>query len=140
MSGSKTAHQEQAQLAAALGGAAYAAPATWYVALSLSAFDPALDGASLNEPTGASYARVAIANDTTTFPAGSGVAPFSITLAIDVAFAQATEDWGTILSAYLCDAATGGNACYGADATDPTPVLTNGKLTIPANTWVFQEI
>jgi hypothetical protein len=51
------------------GGATTWAPATWYVGLSTTT--PNEDGTGFTEPVGGSYARVAVTNNTTNWPAAT---------------------------------------------------------------------
>lgn len=51
------------------GGATTWAPATWY--LGCSTTTPADDGTGFTEPTGQNYARLAITNNSTNWPAAS---------------------------------------------------------------------
>ncbi len=53
-----------------IGGVTFA-PATWYCGLSTTT--PNDDGTSFNEPVGGAYARVAMTNNTTNFPAATTV-------------------------------------------------------------------
>lgn len=118
MAGSKSAFLENKALDMILGtpatGGAYAPPSTVYIALSTSAFSTASTGSSLTEVTGGAYARVAVNNTTTNWPAAvsgskSNGAVFT--------FPAATANWGTVLSFYIVDASSGGNILYGADLT-----------------------
>ena len=77
---------------------AYAPPGTVYVALFTSATG---DDSSGTEVSGGSYARQAV-----TLTAASGGASEN---SADIAFPQATADWGTITHLALFDALTGGN-------------------------------
>lgn len=83
------------------GAAAYSAPATLYFALFTAAPSDAGGG---TEVSGGSYARVAVTNNATNFPAGN---PKSNGVAID--FGTATANWGTVTHVGVFDAASGGN-------------------------------
>lgn len=72
------------------GASDYAEPATYYVGLSKA--DVLDDASGLDEPSGGSYARVAIDNDKTTWSNASGGA---LANDIVITFPQATGDWGT---------------------------------------------
>lgn len=76
----------------------YSAP-TLYVGLSTA--DPGDDAASLAEPSGGSYARVACAAWSRS---GNEVDNDAA-----ITFPEATADWGTITYGCLFDASTGGN-------------------------------
>jgi hypothetical protein len=140
MAGGKTAYLSQAMLDHVLGGATFTQPATVYIALSSAAYDPNATGSAMNElaATGA-YARVAVTNDGTGWAAASAAAPSVKSNINDVAFAAASAAWAEPLSAYICDAASGGNALYGADFTSPSPVNSGDTFKILAGTFVISE-
>lgn len=90
-----------------LGNAAYTAPATVYI--SLHTADPGETGA--NETTGTSYARLAVTNNATNWPAASAGAKANGTT-----FTFATPGsggWGTVTHFGIWDAATTGNNLFG---------------------------
>ena len=86
------------------GAVAYTPPATLYVGLSTA--DPLDSGSGLAEPAGNGYARVAVANNATNWPAAAAGAKANGTV---VTFAAATGAWGTITHFVIFDAATAGN-------------------------------
>lgn len=88
------------------GNAAYAAPATLYLALSTA--DPLDDGSGLTEPAGGSYARLAVANNATNWPAATG-ATATKSNGVQFDFITATASWGVITHMAIMDAASGGN-------------------------------
>lgn len=82
----------------------YSSPTAIWVALSTA--DPTDDGSSLTEPSsGYGYARVETSAGHWN-AASSGL----ITNAVDITFAEATSDWGTITHFELRDASSAGNA------------------------------
>jgi hypothetical protein len=85
------------------GASAYTAPATLYVALFTAAPTDAGGG---TEVTGGSYARAAVTNNLTNFPAAASGAKSN---ANAITFATATADWGTVVAAGIFDALSGGN-------------------------------
>lgn len=85
------------------GNAAYSAPATVYVALFTAAPNDAGGG---TEVSGGSYARKAVTNNATNWPAASGGAKANGT---DIVFVTATASWGTVTHFAIFDAATSGN-------------------------------
>ena len=85
-----------------LRNTAYTPPSTVYVAL-LSA-DPGESGSTVNEISGASYARQSAAFDA---PSG-GVSQNTY----DIEFPQAQEDWDEVTHILLMDAASGGNPLF----------------------------
>ena len=95
MAGSKADFLENKLLDHVLGAATYTPPVTVYIALYTVAPSDAGGG---TEVTGGSYARVAVTNNATNFPA-------------------ATASWGTVVAHAELDAPTGGNFLYWGDLT-----------------------
>lgn len=88
-------------------------PATIYVALSTA--DPTADASGLAEPSGNGYARLAVTNNATNFPAASAGAKSN---GAALTFTNPTGAWGTITHVALFDASSGGNMLdYGALAS-----------------------
>lgn len=104
-------------------------PATLYCALSTTT--PASDGTGFTEPSGGAYARVAVANNATNFPAASAHAKHC---AINITFPAATASWGTISWAGWYDAATGGTLRAAGPLGTPQAVTSGITLTFPATT------
>ena len=111
MAGSKSDYLENEILDHVLGNAAYTAPATVYIALFTVAPTDAGGG---TEVTGGSYARKAVTNDVTNWPAAASGAKANGT---DITFAEATADWGTVVAMAIFDAVTAGNMLYWGDLT-----------------------
>ena len=111
MAGSKSDFLELEILDHVLGNSAYTVPTTLYIALYTAAPTDAGGG---TEVTGGSYARIAVTNNSTNFPAASGGAKSN---GVAIAFAQATANWGTVIAFGIFDAASGGNLLYWADLT-----------------------
>ena len=107
------------------GGSAIVPPATLYIGLSLAR---SYKGGYVTEPTGGSYARVAVPNDPGHFPAAS---LGSKTNAKSIAFPSPTADWGSILSVFVADACSEGDILAMADLPasrtieegDPAPMI-----------------
>lgn len=136
--GSKSDYMENKVLDI-LGGTTFTAPATVYVALFTTMPTDASTGttpAPGAEVTGGSYARQAVTNNATNFPAASGGSKQNGT-AITWS-TPPSADWGTIVGFAICDAATNGNILYwGAISPsktvnngDPAPSFAIGALTI----------
>lgn len=89
------------------GNAAYTAPATLYLALSTT--DPLDDGSGITEPVGGSYARLAVANNLTNWPAATGTTPTTKSNGVQFDFATATASWGVVSHMAIYDQVTGGN-------------------------------
>ena len=109
MAGSKSNYLENKVLDEVLGGVAFAAPATVYVALYTVAPTDAGGG---TEVTGGAYARAAVTNNATNWPAASGGAKSNGTA---IAFPTATASWGTVVAFGILDASTAGNLLYWGD-------------------------
>ncbi len=90
-----------------LGAVAYTPPATWYVALFTTA--PNADGAGWVEVVAASYARVAVTNNATNWPAATNRQK---TNGLRIDWGTPTEAWGTAVSIGLFTTATGGAPLY----------------------------
>lgn len=98
------------------GAAAYTAPATVYV--SLHTADPT-DAGSGAEVSGGSYARAAVTNDATNWPAAASGSKSNGAV---IQFATPTGSWGTITHFGIWDALTTGNLlAHGALDTSKAP-------------------
>lgn len=106
------------------GNAAYAAPATLYLALSTT--DPTDDGSGITEPSGGSYARLGVANNLTNWPAAVGGSKSN---GADFTFITATASWGVISHMAIFDAAVGGNMLAHAALTS-SKTIDNGDTVI----------
>jgi hypothetical protein len=111
MAGSKSDYLENKSLDHVLGGGDYTRPGTVYIALYTAAPTDAGGG---TEVTGGSYARVAVTNNATNWPAAS---PGSKQNGTAFTFPQATANWGTVVAFGILDAASGGNLLYWGDLT-----------------------
>lgn len=109
MAGSKSNYYENAVLDV-LGGTSITAPATVYIALFTAS--PTETGSGGTEATGGSYARVAVTNNATNWPAASSGAKSNGT---DIVFPTATAAWGTITSFGIFDSSSSGNCFYYGD-------------------------
>ena len=103
---SKSDYLENALLDHVLGGGDYTRPATVYIALYTAAPTDAGGG---KEVAGGSYARKAVTNNATNWPAAAGGSKSNGTA---IAFPTATADWGTVVAFGLFDASSGGNLLY----------------------------
>lgn len=89
-------------------------PATWYWGLSTTA--PNDDGTGFTEPVGAGYARVAMTNNTTNFPASTTVAGRSVKKnGVKVTWPNPTGNWGLLGHYGIFGALSGGTP----DFTNP---------------------
>mgnify|MGYP001563208888 CR=1 FL=1 len=131
MAGSKSDFLELELLDHVLGNAAYTAPVTVYVALYTVA--PSDTGGG-TEVTGGAYARVAVTNNATNWPAAAAGAKSNGTA---ITFPTATANWGTVVAFAILDAASAGNFLYWADLTinrvvnsGDTPSFAVGELDV----------
>jgi hypothetical protein len=119
-----------------VGGVTFTAPATVYIALFTTAPNDASTGATPSpgvEVTGGSYARLAVTNNATNFPAANGGAKSN---GVDLTFAAPTANWGVITAFAILDA--GGNIMYWGLITpnktvntgDPAPKFLAGDLDL----------
>jgi len=93
------------------GGATTWAPATWYLGLSVSV--PNDDGTGFSEPVGGSYARVAVTNNSTNFPAAVTTAGETTkTNGAKFTFTNPTGLWGNVVAYGWFTASSGGLPQY----------------------------
>lgn len=108
--GSFADYLENELLDHAFGAALFTPAGTLYVGLSTTAINDA--GGNITEPSGNNYARVAVTNNATNFPAASGGAKSN---GLAITFPQASGAWGTVTHFFISDAPSGGNIyCWGA--------------------------
>ena len=108
------------------GNAAYTAPATLYIAASTATIND--DGTGLTEPVGNAYARVAVTNNATNFPAASGGAKAN---GIQITFPEASGSWGTISHIAIMDASSGGNVLGKGALAASKAIAAGDTLYIP---------
>lgn len=138
MAGSKSNYLENKLLDAVLGGPAFSLPATVYVALSTSAYSDASTGSSMAEvsSSGTGYARVAITNNATNWPAAAnGVKQNGAT----ITFPLASGNWGTVVAFYICDASSAGNVLYGGDLSASRSIATGDTASFGIGTITITE-
>ena len=100
------------------GAAAYTAPATLHIGLSTTA--PTDAGGNISEPSGAAgYARVAVTNNLTNFPAAVSGAKANGTV---FTFPTATASWSTVTHFIIMDQASGGNMLGSGSLTNPKTI------------------
>jgi hypothetical protein len=117
-----------------LGGVAFTAPATVYVGLYTAAPTDAGGG---TEVTGGSYARAAVTNNATNWPAASGT-PRVKANGTAITFPVPSANWGTVTHFGIFDAATTGNLLFWVALTaskvinngDGAPSFAVGALTV----------
>ena len=116
MPGFLTDHVNNQVLDCFFGGRAIAPLAELHVGLSLTR---AYKGGYVVEPRGAGYARVAVANDLIHFPPASLGRKSN---ASTITFPKPSAGWGSIVSVFVADAASGGNVLAMADLPSPHAV------------------
>ena len=107
-------------------------PATLYIGLSTTT--PTNTGTSVTEPAGSAYARVAVTNNVTNFPAASSRSKSNGT---DIVFPTATGSWGTITHFVIYDALTGGNFVAWGALTVPVSVINGATVTFVTGSLVI---
>lgn len=134
--GSLSDYAELKTLDLLFSAAAFPAIPTHYVALYTAL--PGDGSASGTEVTGGAYARVAITNNATNWPAATGTAPATKANGIAITFPVPTANWGVVTGFAIYDAATAGNEiCWGAlsvsktiNNADAAPSFAVGALTV----------
>jgi hypothetical protein len=121
MASGKSSYLSKKLLDDVLGATAYTGPATVYVALWTSALDGTSTGATAGETAYTGYARVAITNNTTNFPAATGSSNGSKNNANAITFAANGGAASTITYVCLVDSASGaGNILWWGSITSTT--------------------
>lgn len=111
----------------------YTGPASLYIGLSTTT--PADDGTNITEPSGDDgYARVAVTNNATKWPAASGGSKSN---GEAISFPIATGDWGEITHFIVMDDPTAGHMLGFGELTAHRDIITGdvpsfaaGQLTI----------
>ena len=119
MAGSLSDFAENEILDHLLSAATYTAPATLYLAVFTAAPTDAGGG---TEVTGGSYARLAVTNDATNFPAAVAGAKSN---GVALTMVTASANWGTIVAYALFDASSAGNMIGWADLSSSV-IINNG--------------
>lgn len=137
MAGGKSDALEQSQLNEALGATAYTAPATTYVALYSASPTDASAGTEL---TGGAYARVAVTNNTTNWPAGNPKSNGTT-----ISFPPATADWSRAYSWQILDASTAGTRMYWGPLAQNIKTAVVNDVTadtffLPAHGWANDQV
>ena len=110
-------------------------PATLYCALSTST--PTSSGSGFTEPVGNGYARVAVTNNATNFPAAASKTKHNGTT---ITFPAATgAGWGTITWAGWYDAASGGNFRGAGPLGTAKTVASGDTLSFAASAFTATE-
>lgn len=102
--GSLANYAENKALDHVFGGPDFTRPATLYLGLSTTLIND--DGTGITEPVGGGYARLAITNNATNFPAAVNGAKSN---GVEFRFAVANGDWGLCTHWFFSDGDPGGN-------------------------------
>lgn len=132
MAGSKSNYLENKLLDLVLGGVAFSSPATVYFALFTVA--PSDTGGG-TEVAGGNYARVAVTNNATNFPAASSGTKQNGTA---ITWPTASASWGVVVAIGVFDASTAGNLLYWTTISSKT-VDANDTVSIPINNFTVTE-
>lgn len=133
MPGSKSDYLENKLLDLVLGAAAFSAPGTVYLALYTAAPTDAGGG---TEVSGGSYARAAVTNNATNWPAASAGSKSN---GAAISFTPATASWGTVVAVGIFDAPSAGNLLYWADLTTSKAIGAGDTARFPAGSIVVTE-
>jgi hypothetical protein len=132
MAGGASTYQANAILDSFLGSGS---PATVYVGLIITL--PSTGGAGLVEPSTGGYARIAVTNNATNFPAASLGIKRNATAISWPAF---SADMPEFLGAALWDASSGGNLLIWGPFLTPRTVLDTEDFDIPALGGTFRAL
>lgn len=119
-----------------LGGGDFTRPGTVYIALYTAAPTDAGGGTEVSTGTWTNYARVAVTNNGTNFPAASGGAKSNGTT---ISFGNATISGGapTVVAVGIFDAASGGNLLKWGDLAQQKVVNNGDPVSFPAGELDF---
>jgi hypothetical protein len=135
MAGGVGNHYAQAILDYYLGGGA---PATWYAALF--SVTPS-DSAAGTELSGSGYARIALTNNATNFPASTIVSNVATKVTgTTITFGPASgSNWAQAVAVGLYDASSGGYLAFWGPLGTPVTVTVGQSLSVTAGSGVFTE-
>lgn len=129
--GAATDYLENEILDHILGNSAYTAPSTLYLGLATGVSEA---GVITGEPSSGSYARVAVTNNTTNFPAASNGSKSN---GAKFSFPEATGSWGTITHVFISDANSGGNVILYSELTTSKTVDTGDTVSFAIGNLTF---
>ncbi len=136
--GSKSDYLELKVLDHVLGGGDYTRPVTVYLALFTVAPTDAGGG---TECTGGGYARLAITNNATNFPAASAGSKASGAVFAFTTFSGSVSSGSVFVAWGIYDASSAGNLLYWGTlaAGDQKAYTTNDQFTIPSGSMTITE-
>ncbi len=103
-----------------------AIPSTYYIGLSTTA--PNTDGTGVSEPSGGSYARIALSNSSTAL-----TPPDANAMVInknEIMFPESTANWGRVTHYVIYDSPNGGNLLMAGELMTPRTAETATTITI----------
>ena len=103
-----------------------AIPSTYYIGMSSTA--PNTDGTGVSEPSGGSYARVAVGNSSIAL--SSPDANALVTNKNEITFPESTANWGRMTHYVVYDALNAGNLLMYGELVTPRTVETATTITI----------
>jgi hypothetical protein len=138
MAGSKSDYLENRINDLVLGAVAFTAPVTVYVALFTDTNTPTQrDAGTVTEVSGNAYARAAVTNNATNWPASSAGVKSNGT---QINFATPTPaGWGTVTAFGIYDALTAGNLLYWADLSASKVINALDSVYFPASSVTVTE-
>jgi len=110
------------------GRVSFTPVATMYIGLSTT--NPGTSGTGITEPSGGSYARVAVTNNTTNWVLDSGGAAL-IDNGAQIDFPESSASWGTITHIFIADALTSGNILYYGTLSTSRAIATATTIYFP---------
>lgn len=131
---SKSNYLENKVLDHVLGGSDYTRAATVYLALSTA--DPGEAAGTIAEPSGNNYARLAVTNNATNFPAASSGSKSN---GVDMTFATPSGTWGLVTHFAVFDASSGGNMLFYGALTVSKTINNTDTVLFPASSLTFTE-
>lgn len=131
--GSKSDYLEDAVLDHVLGGGDFTRPATVYVALYTTTPSDAGGGVEVSAP---SYARKAVTNNATNWPAAVNGSKSN---GLDIIFDTADEAWGTVVAFGIWDSLAAGNLLYWGELSSSRAVDTDDTAFFRAGSLIITE-
>ena len=137
MAGSFSDFTEKKVLDLLWGAVALTASGTLYVGLSTATITDATTGITVVEPStvNTAYARVAVTNNLTNFPAAAGTTPTLKQNGTAINFPVCTTNWGTVTDFFIADGAavaTGSILGY-APLTTPKTISSGDSSSFSVN-------
>jgi hypothetical protein len=111
-------------------------PSQTYLYVALFTVMPGADGTGGTECAGTGYARAAVAQSTTNWPAASAGSKSN---GAAISWGNADADWGAIIGWGIYDALTGGNLLHAGLLTQAQTPTDGDGFQCPAGQMVIQE-